>query len=301
MAKVRARKEMSFVEGAPASDPVVLFDIEGLNLEGDAFMEDLLPTFSNLEWDYYDVRREQNDLIRRLFAGEVPPKIESSLLEYYRGAISLDDLRKRIDALPDAINAPLLAVAPYRQRTTATLLVTRDGQKWQVDRIKKRGIKQDVAPTDYRSVERVFSETSNKVIEHPQFLELVRSISGLVGEVQSNVRQIEMVSWQTSITATAERPGSNSPEGIHQDGADYIVSALVLERQNIKGGESRIFGPDKTTQHVSLVLNAGQGIFQADKGSSLWHDVTPIRIENPQLGPGTRKLFGFDVNVVSTA
>ena len=31
---------------------------------------------------------------------------------------------------------------------------------------------------------------------------------------------------------------TNAPEGIHQDGADYIVSALVLERKNIKGGKA---------------------------------------------------------------
>ena len=37
----------------------------------------------------------------------------------------------------------------------------------------------------------------------------------------------------------------NSPEGIHRDGADYIVSALVLNRFNVQDGESIIYTPDK--------------------------------------------------------
>ena len=33
----------------------------------------------------------------------------------------------------------------------------------------------------------------------------------------------------------------NSPEGVHQMGADYIVSALVINRINLKGGISDIY------------------------------------------------------------
>lgn len=44
------------------------------------------------------------------------------------------------------------------------------------------------------------------------------------------------------------RPGvasDNAPEGIHRDGADFIVSALVLGKRNILGGKSTVLSPDK--------------------------------------------------------
>jgi len=92
------------------------------------------------------------------------------------------------------------------------------------------------------------------------------------------------------------QPADNAPEGIHQDGADYIVSALVIERRNVQGGTSIIYGPDKQTIYLTVTLQPGQGIFQADQGSDLWHDVTPIVLElNSSGGEGVRNILGFDI------
>lgn len=300
MATIRSRGRLSYFDGVPAKDPVILFDVDGLELECGAVLAELLPTFCGLEWDLYDVRREQGDIIRRTLGGNGNKDLDAVLLDYYRGEISLDDLRNCIHDLPENANNSILAVRPYRQRTTAILHVLKDGKDWRIERKQKRPIAQDVPPSDYRSVERKFPESSSALLEHPHYTALISKIAELVAEVQSNVRQLEFVSWQTSITATKDRTGSNSPEGIHQDGSDYIVSALVLERDNVAGGESRIFAPDKSTQHFGVTLQPGQGILQADKGSNLWHDVTPISIADTSKGNGTRKILGFDINVIAT-
>jgi len=88
----------------------------------------------------------------------------------------------------------------------------------------------------------------------------------------------------------------NAPEGIHQDGANYIVSALVIERKNVQGGTSVIYGPDKREILYSRELQEGEGIFQADMHSPLWHYVTPIsKVDKDQ--PGHRYIIGLDFSV----
>jgi len=88
------------------------------------------------------------------------------------------------------------------------------------------------------------------------------------------------------------------PEGIHQDGADYIISGLVMEREGIVGGESTVYGPDRSTPYLRTVLQPGQGLFQADAGSPLWHGVSPIRVDPDSDQPeGHRSIFGFDIHV----
>ncbi|MDY3245082.1 2OG-Fe dioxygenase family protein [Campylobacter sp.] len=41
------------------------------------------------------------------------------------------------------------------------------------------------------------------------------------------------------------KKSTNSPEGIHQDGMDFIMSAFVIDRKNINGAKSIIYENDK--------------------------------------------------------
>jgi hypothetical protein len=84
---------------------------------------------------------------------------------------------------------------------------------------------------------------------------------------------------------------------LHQDGYDYIVSALVIERKNIIGGISQVFADDKKTKLLSTKLNPGQGILQPDQGTSFWHNVTPFSVI-PQTEVGYRSSIGFDIGVL---
>jgi len=85
----------------------------------------------------------------------------------------------------------------------------------------------------------------------------------------------------------------NSPEGIHKDGADYIVSALVMNRYNINGGESIVYDDDKNMLY-NTILEKGEGIFQDDK--RLWHYVTPITTDNNYIG--IRDIIGLDIKIL---
>jgi hypothetical protein len=121
----------------------------------------------------------------------------------------------------------------------------------------------------------------------------------MVLELRPDTRALEMNLHQMFVFADMMSVGDNAPEGIHQDGTDFIVSALVIERAGIVGGESIVYGPDKKTEYLRRTLQAGEGIFQADKGSELWHYVTSIK-EDPETPPdyGHRSIIGFDIDVL---
>ena len=52
-------------------------------------------------------------------------------------------------------------------------------------------------------------------------------------------------------------------------------------------------------EYLRFTLQHGQGLFQADKNTNLWHDVTRIFHDTtkPSL-EGVRNIFGFDINVI---
>tara|TARA_Y100000591_G_scaffold326468_1_gene349226 strand:+ start:121 stop:852 length:732 start_codon:yes stop_codon:yes gene_type:complete len=86
----------------------------------------------------------------------------------------------------------------------------------------------------------------------------------------------------------------NSPEGIHKDGSDFIISAYVINRSNIVGGESMIYDNDKKLIHKKL-LHSDNGIFQDDK--DLYHYVTPIQSVDNHIG--YRDILGIDIDIIS--
>ena len=71
----------------------------------------------------------------------------------------------------------------------------------------------------------------------------------------------------------ANQPSDNAPEGIHQDGADYIISAMILNKHNIENDTSVIYDENKK-EIFRTNLNTGDFIFQDD--IKLWHDIKPI-------------------------
>ena len=87
-----------------------------------------------------------------------------------------------------------------------------------------------------------------------------------------------------------------APEGIHRDGANYIISGLVLNRQNVTGGMSKVYLVDKKTEVFKRELQPGEGLFQADEENLYWHSVTSLHRKNPSW-QGWRSIIGFDVVV----
>lgn len=98
--------------------------------------------------------------------------------------------------------------------------------------------------------------------------------------------------WQINVhqnrsRATLEKPGLLTPEGIHQDGHEFVMIA-VLQRHSVTGGETRLWrAKDAPEPFWRGILRPEQGVLLDDR--AVWHDVTDILPENSQ--PGFRDIL----------
>lgn len=285
--------------GLSIPDSIRLFDLAGLGLDQDRFIRELGPTFGDLPWDTYDLKLQQTQYLTRCFPSQ-KRRLDVFYEDYHLNRATLHDVADLLARLPPERRRQFDQLEPFRRRAIARFEVARGAEgDWSVERAPVRAFAQEVEEADYRSLKRVFEEADEAVTAHSEFLKLVRSLARLVSGIQPDAQRLSMAMHQVSIVADEDTLGDNSPEGVHKDGADYIVSALVVAREGISGAESVIYGPDKETEYLRVVLKPGQGIFQADANSSLWHDVTPITLsaDAPSL-EGRRDIFGFDIDVV---
>lgn len=103
-----------------------------------------------------------------------------------------------------------------------------------------------------------------------------------IRDVKVDIHQVRQMVYPGHVS-------TNSPEGIHRDGADCIVSAFVLNRVNIVGGETIVYNSDKT-QIYKTTLNPGLGMFQED--CELYHYVTGVHGVSNRIG--YRDIIGLD-------
>jgi hypothetical protein len=147
---------------------------------------------------------------------------------------------------------------------------------------------------DSRSKQREFEALEESLLQNKWLLSLVTEISGLsllCSSKQNKVHNSMLVDvHQVRQLCLPHHQSDNAPEGIHRDGADFIVSAFVVKRQNVSGGMSIIYDENKKEIYKS-VLRSGEGIFMEDRKQ--WHDVTPVVSDNNKIG--IRDIFGIDV------
>ena len=273
-----------------------VFTLKTLGIDPVCFLAELAPSFRALAWDPYDVRREQAQRLLRAFPDETF-RLQQFLVDYWTGQASLAAVEDLLARLVPEERQALEAVAPYRRRAMARFRLERDADRWHPERLPTdtRFVQGKLDTGDLRALPRVFAPMTELVAGHPLFLRLLEGVAGLVQQIRPEVHSLSITAHQMSVLCHAGQPASNSPEGIHQDGADYIVSALVVERQGVVGGVSRVFGPDRESVLLAHTLQPGEGLFQADAGSPLWHDVTPIR--HTGEGEGVRSLIGLDIRL----
>jgi hypothetical protein len=149
---------------------------------------------------------------------------------------------------------------------------------------------------DNRGIERKFELINPHHLQQPWILDFITQVSALSvmnHNYQKDGKQIKSVDvhlHQVRQITHYNHEAHNSPEGIHRDGCDYIVSAFVLSRENVIGGESIIYNENKELQYKTI-LNNQEGIYQEDRQQ--WHYVTPINIHKDKIG--FRDLLGIDI------
>jgi hypothetical protein len=274
-----------------------VFNLETFGIERESFLRDLRPTFSVLHLDPYDAKRAKVELLKRRFPKHTD-RLNGFLSNYYANKEDLAAVYDIIRELDDADRNELdrIGMTGRRKRSVARFNLLRAANGWKRERVRADKYSQNVAPDDPRALVRVFHEMETLVTDHPQVRHLMECFADLVRERHPDCKMLRMNVHQMFIFADVLSGGENAPEGIHQDGADYIVSALVIERAGIVGGETIVYGLDKKTEYLRRTLAEGEGVFQSDK--VLWHYVTQIR-ENPGVPPdyGHRSILGFDMDM----
>ena len=274
-----------------------IFDI-GLDfgIDKTKFLNYLRPTFSILHLDPYDAKRSKVEFLKKRFP-EHSARLNDFLSHYYAGREDLDavfDLIGRLDPM-DLREFDRIGMTGRRKRAIARFILSKDPRGWHIRRTGAPKFVQKVGSGDVRALERIFAEATETVTDFPPIQTLMRHFADMVVEQRPDAQVLQMNLHQMFTFADRMGAGENAPEGIHQDGADYIVSALVIERAGITGGESVVYDSDKK-KLLRHTLAEGEGIFQDDR--NLWHYVTPIQ-EDPAVPPdyGHRSILGFDIDI----
>ncbi|MBN3959023.1 2OG-Fe dioxygenase family protein [Nostoc sp. NMS8] len=131
-------------------------------------------------------------------------------------------------------------------------------------------------------IKREFAELDDALIELDIFRNLVLAFSDsckLHPEAEIGVHQIRTI-------CSADNLGNPAPEGIHQDGTDFI-GIFSVDRDNIQGGETDLYTAKREKPVFSKVLNPGELLLVNDH--DFFHFTTPIK---PQIdAQGSRDVF----------
>ncbi len=228
---------------------------------------------------------------------------EKTWIKYYSGNISDSDINYIIQSLPKEIKNELDSIKPTRKRLISEFNLNRSKNNWNAYRVPAKDFGQENAlinsnaTQDYRAVKRKFKELPKTLESKSLKIKLKYIAQCLYEKSERKPTSLNIITHHTIVYCFPNDKATNSPEGIHQDGMDYIVSALVVERNNIKGGKSIIYGRDAKTEILNITLQPGQGILQPDKNSDLWHTVTAIEcLEDKDIG--YLSTIGFDISVI---
>ena len=187
----------------------------------------------------------------------------------------LDALRPSWDALP--LDAHLRDGGRYRRRRHASFVV--DGAELRL--VPQRAHWQ---PIEYNALhgglERWFEPVEAGVIAAPAWRDVLMAFASLASRLKG-VQPWFVEAHQFRIDTT-DGIGRPTPEGAHRDGVDFVAVVLV-GREGIKGGETRVFAADGPEGLRFTMLEPWTTLVLDD--ARVIHESTPIQ---PLEGYGHR-------------
>ncbi|MFI9049231.1 2OG-Fe dioxygenase family protein [Streptomyces sp. NPDC053427] len=122
-------------------------------------------------------------------------------------------------------------------------------------------------------IERHFEPFEAHVAESPVLRSVFEwcagSLTEIVGEAAWKIQ-----TFQNRILARGEEDGQPTPEGMHRDGVDFVLT-LLIERESIDGGVSAVYDA-QTRECLKEVALAEPGEFLFADDERLLHSVTPL-------------------------
>lgn len=282
--------------------PISIISVADFGISPDLFSSCIKEYFYQLPWDEYLLRQSQITFLQSNLNTSEASKLTNEFWYYYfQGKVTNSDLQPALQTLSMEKQQAFSAIQPTRRRTISAFNLSFHNNHWTVNRTSQEGYNQNEAlivsnsQYDYRMATRFFKDSPDCFLNDDLFCIL----EGVANTIRLNLgcNQLQIIVHHNQMVAYPGISASNAPEGIHQDGQDFIVSALVVERENIKGGKSVIFGSDKSTCIVEKTLYPGDGILQPDLNTNLWHTVEPTQSADG-INKGFRSTIGFDIEII---
>ena len=293
---------------------IVKFSIENFWM-GLEFLEEFRVIFANaLDWDFYLQRQNQIKYFQRYLPDNVLSQItQAQWSDFYYGH-SGDIESTWLSHVSPAYHERYQLIRPTRLRAIAQFDLSLHGARWEVERIKARGFEQDEAlSTSYQQDFRRERERYFKELEYVpgSLIRLLQGLASFIREYDSDISHLEATVHFVKIIQSPREVQvvTNSPEGIHQDGMDFVVPAFVVERENIRGGVSLTYDAREVPKNkdgipnfqgyapnMNITLQPGEGLLHRDRDSPLWHEVTPIQLLNSSK-EGYRSSIGIDFQI----
>jgi hypothetical protein len=140
-------------------------------------------------------------------------------------------------------------------------------------------------------VRRDFAPLLPETVENPFLAALIRRTFACLPLAAERRRLAwEVRIHQVRVVATAEQAGQPAPEGIHQDGTDFLTLHLV-RRRNVIGGKTTIYDLDRRPIRSHMMLEALDSLILEDP--RIMHGVTPVHPADGRT-EGVRDLLGID-------
>ena len=192
----------------------------------------------------------------------------------------LDRLRQAWEALPP--DAYLRDGGRYRFRRHSCF--TQSFEPVQLSTVAQRAHWQ---PTTYNAlhggIERWFEPIESRVQSVPAWRQLLQGLGSLFAQVLAVDRwYIEAHQFRID---TANGIGRPTPEGAHRDGVDF-VAVILVERRNVKGGETRVFDADGPAGTRFTMQRPWTALLMDD--ARVIHETTPIQPEADGRSPDGR-------------
>ncbi|MBE0550322.1 MAG: 2OG-Fe dioxygenase family protein [Rubrivivax sp.] len=135
-------------------------------------------------------------------------------------------------------------------------------------------------PVEYNAlhggIERWFEPLAPGMTWHPAWPRLLCGLAGVASALRGAQRWfVEAHVFRIDTEGGIGRP---TPEGAHRDGVD-LVAVLMVERHQVKGGETRVFDA-RGTQGVRFVLSQPWSVLLLDDERVI-HETTPIQPLDP--------------------
>lgn len=127
-------------------------------------------------------------------------------------------------------------------------------------------------------IERWFQPILPEIADSPAFRALSAFAHALFSQRAPEVERWQVEAHQFRIEALPGQPGQPTPEGVHRDGVDYVLVALI-DRHNIREGTTTIHAAD-STQLGAFTLTEPLDIALVDD-QRVWHGVTAVEPMDP--------------------